>query len=143
MDILGTGAGLAALGFWVFIATIIAVSVWGKIRKRESQHETLRRIVESGQPIDDSLTDKLLAITGGAESKNLDRDLKVSAYIMLSLAPGMALMGWFMGVGLAEELLFIMLGVAALMVCLGVGFFVAANMVRRSYEDDNGGGSAA
>ncbi len=137
MEGIGTGAGLAALGFWVFIASIIAVGVWDKIRKRESQHETLRRVVESGQPIDESLTDKLLSITSGASSKNLDRDLKVSGLIVLSLAPGLLLMGWIMSLTLEEELLFIMLGVSALMVCLAIGFLAAAYVVHRWFSDED------
>jgi len=137
---IGTGAGLAALGFWLFVAAMIAVGVWSSIRKRESQHETLRRIVESGQPIDEELTDKLLSLTGGAPSKHVDRDLNTSGLIVLSLAPGLFILGWFMSRGVAAEMLYIMSGVSALMVLLGVGFLVAAYVVRRYYsdEDDNG-----
>ena len=87
MEDMGTGAGLGALGFWLFIATVIAVGVWSSIRKRESQHETIRRAIESGQDIDPELADKLLTLTR-TESKELDRDLKVSGWIVLFLSPG-------------------------------------------------------
>ena len=143
MDSLGMGTGLAALGFWIFVATLVAAGVWSGLRKRESQHETLRRIVESGQPLDEALTDKLLAVSGGAESKDLGRDLKVGSYTMFALAPGLALLGVFMGWGLAIELLYILLGVAALLLCLGIGFHFAANMVQKQYGDDSNGDSAA
>ena len=76
MQELTTGAGLAALGFWLFIGITVAVGVWGSIRRRDAQHETLRRAIESGQPIDENLTDKLLALSG--ESKDMERDLKVT-----------------------------------------------------------------
>ena len=72
MEDMGIGAGLGALGFWLFIATVIAVGVWSSIRKRESQHETIRRAIESGQDIDPELADKLLTLTR-TESKELDR----------------------------------------------------------------------
>ena len=49
---IGIGIGLAALAFWGFIAVVVAVTVWDGIRKREAQHETLRRLIKSGQPLD-------------------------------------------------------------------------------------------
>ena len=55
------GAGLAALAFWGFIATVVVAGIWYDIRKREAQQETLRRMFESGRPMDDALMDKLLA----------------------------------------------------------------------------------
>jgi hypothetical protein len=136
MQELGTGAGLAALGFWLFVASAVAITFWDKIRKRDAQHETLRRVVESGQTIDDSLTDKLLSITGSVESKDLERDLKVSGLIVLSLAPGMLLLGWFMS-SLAGELLVILSGVSALMVCLAIGLLGASVAVRRRFSSDD------
>ena len=102
MQDIGTGAGFAALGFWLFIATCVAAGIWDGIRKRDAQHETLRRAIESGQPMDKDLTDKLLSLTGG--SKDLDRDLKVGGLITLFVAPGLAIMGWFMSL-VVEEML--------------------------------------
>jgi hypothetical protein len=134
MEAMGTGAGLGALGFWLFIATIIAVGVWSSIRKRESQHETIRRAIESGQDIDPELVDKLLDLTG-TSSKELDRDLKVSGWIVLSLAPGMVLLGY--GLSIFEDGIFpILLGVSGLMIFLSIGMFVAAYMVKRGYSSD-------
>ena len=137
MEGIGTGAGLAALGFWLFVASIVAVGVWQNISKRESQHETLRRVVESGQPIDEALTDKLLSITGGVPSRQLDRDLKISGLLILFIAPGISLMGWIMSKTLAGELLYIMLGVSVLLVFVGVGLMVAAYVVRRWFGDED------
>jgi membrane protein implicated in regulation of membrane protease activity len=134
MDAMSTGAGLGALGFWLFIAAIIAVGVWSSIRKRESQHETIRRAIESGQDIDPELADKLLTLTGTG-SKELDRDLKVSGWIVLFLAPGMVLLGY--GLSMVEEGIFpILLGVSGLMVFLSIGMFVAAYVVKRWYSSD-------
>ena len=134
MEDMGIGAGLGALGFWLFIATVIAVGVWSSIRKRESQHETIRRAIESGQDIDPELADKLLTLTR-TESKELDRDLKVSGWIVLFLAPGMVLLGY--GLSMVEEGIFpILLGVSGLMVFLSIGMFVAAYVVKRWYSSD-------
>ena len=43
MEGISVSEGLAALGFWTFIAAIIVAGIWDGIRKREAQHETLRR----------------------------------------------------------------------------------------------------
>ncbi len=135
MEDLTTGAGLGALGFWLFIAAIVVVGVWDNIRKRDAQHETLRRIIESGQSIDEELTDKLLALTGG--SKTLEKDMWVSGLIILSIAPGLAVFGWVMSLVVAEELLPIMLAVSALLVSLGTGFLVVARLIRRWHQDND------
>jgi len=129
MQELTTGAGLGALGFWLFVAAMIAVGVWNNIRKRDAQHETLRRIVESGQTIDDNLTDKLLQLTG--DSRDLERDLKLSAVLTLAVAPGLALFGWVMSIFVEAKLLPIMLAVAALLIFIGLGLIIAARMIGR------------
>ena len=135
MEEIGIGAGLGALGFWVFIATCVAGGIWDSIRKREAQHETLRRMIESGQPIETTLSDKLLAL-GGGSSKSLGRDLRVSGLIILFVAPGLAIFGWVMAQAVAEVLWPVMLGVSALLGCVSLGFFVAARVVERGYRED-------
>ena len=44
----GFGAGLAALAFWGFIAAIVVAGIWDGAKKREAQHETLRRMLIAG-----------------------------------------------------------------------------------------------
>jgi len=134
MEQLGTGAGLAALGFWTFVAAAVAASYWDKIRKREAQHETLRRVIESGQTIDDELTDKLLMISNG--TRDLARDLKVAGLIMLFIAPGMVVLGWLLSVGVGEPgLLDILLGVAGMVAFISAGLLVAAYVAEHQYGD--------
>lgn len=107
----GLGAGLGALGFWGFVAVVVVAGIWGGIRKRDAHHETMRRIIESGQPIDQALLDKLLAMSGGGD--HLGRDLKVTGLIVLFTAPGLVLLGWLVGQEHPAWLL-PLLGVAAL-----------------------------
>ena len=110
------------------------------VRNRETQHETLRRIIESGQPLDDELADKLLALTGG--SKELDRDLKVGGLIMLFIAPGMLLLGWGLS-QLEAELWNVMLGVGGLIGAIGVGLMVASYVVKHTTPERYGPSYAA
>ena len=72
-------AGLGAMGFWIFLAAIVVAGIWFDARKRESQQETLRRVVESGQEIDPAMIDKMLAV--GGDQARVDRDLKISGMI--------------------------------------------------------------
>ncbi len=130
---LGTGAGLAALGFWCFIAFIVVAGVWDSIRKRDAEHETLRRIIESGQTLDIELTERLLSVTGG--SRQLDRDLKVGGLIMVFIAPGMILLGWGLST-LEPELFPVMLGIAGLIGLISIGLLVASWVVRRWYTEE-------
>jgi hypothetical protein len=128
------GAGLAALAFWGFIASVVVAGIWFDIRKREAQHETVRRIVESGKPIDEALMDKLLSL-GSGKSDRLDRNFKVTGLIMLPTAVGLAIFGMIMGTQYPETQL-PLLGAAALVGCIGLGFLLTANIVKRWYASD-------
>jgi len=130
------GAGLASLAFWGFLASIIVAGIWYDIRKREAQHETVRRLFESGQPIDEKVIDKLLSLSGGRRER-LDRDFKLVAMIMLPAAVGLALLGLVLGmqeIGARLPLL----GVSALVACVGLGFLAASRMAGRWQREDAG-----
>ncbi len=131
----GVGGGLAALAFWMFIAAVVIGGIWDSIRKREAQHETVRRIIESGQQIDQQLIDKLLSLSDG-RSKRLDRDFKITALCILPTAVGMAFFAGILG-SYYPGYLMPLLGVAALLACIGIGFWVAANYVARWYIEDS------
>ena len=128
------GAGLAALAFWGFIAAIVVAGIWYDLRRKQSQQETVRRLVESGRPIDPGLVDKLLAIGGGKRSR-LDRDFKLVALITLPAAVGVALFGLVLGLQVPEAKI-PLLGISALVACVGFGFAIAARVARRWYTDD-------
>ncbi|MEM7096659.1 MAG: hypothetical protein AAF541_00255 [Pseudomonadota bacterium] len=128
MEGLGTGAGLAALGFWTFVGTAVVAGVWDSIRKRDAQHETLRRMIESGQPIDHELANKLLSLS--AADDDLPEQLRVAAYIMWAISPGLIILGAVLSL-LATEIFTILLGVAALVATLGGGFFVASRSIEK------------
>lgn len=128
------GAGLAALAFWGFIASVVVAGIWFDIRKREAQHETVRRIVESGKPIDEALMDKLLSL-GSGKSDRLDRNFKITGLISLPAAVGIAIFGMILGTEYPEARL-PLLGAAALVGCIGLGFLLTANIVKRWYMSD-------
>ncbi|MGB5690177.1 MAG: DUF6249 domain-containing protein [Woeseiaceae bacterium] len=123
--------GIAAFGFWMFIAAATVGGIWDGIRKREAEHETLRRIIESGKQPDQQLMDKLLG-----HNKAPERDLKVAGLIVIFVAPGLAVMGWFIGRDDADAFM-ALLGVSLLVGFVGLGLLTAANFMKKAREADS------
>ena len=132
---MGNAAGLGALGFWLFLAAVVVAGIWFDARKRESDQETLRRIVESGQRVDQSMLDKILK--AGSSNSRTDQDLKVGGLITLSVAPGLYLLGFFLS-KLEPQMMDVMLGVSLLVGFVGIGLLAAGKMTERWYKDDQG-----
>ena len=132
---MGDAVGLGALGFWLFLAAVVVSGIWFDARKRESQQETLRRIVESGQRLDQAMIDKF--IKSGSEGNRTDQDLKIGGLITLSVAPGLLLLGYFLS-RVEERMMDVMLGVALLVGFVGVGLYAAGKMSERWYKDSQG-----
>ena len=130
---MGVAAGLGAMGFWLFLAAVVVAGIWFDARKRETQQETLRRVVESGQTIDPEVIDKMLAVGGGDE--RIDQELKIAGVIVMFIAPGLAILGWFLG-QLDDRLFGILLGVSLLVAFVGIGLYVAGKASERWYRKD-------
>ena len=125
--------GLGSLGFWMFLAAVVVGGIWFDARKRESQQETLRRAVESGQPLDPALVDKM--VNAGTSDNRTDRDLKVAGIIVMFVAPGLVIMGW----GLSqfnEKMLAVMLSVAGLVAMVGIGLYVSGLLYEHWQSQD-------
>jgi len=125
--------GMAAMGFWLFLAAVIVAGIWYDAREKETKQETLRRIVESGHKIEPEIIERIL---GENTAQTLDRDLKVASYITLSVAPGLAILGFAVSKN-DSNALSALLGVAGLAFCIGAGLFLAAKLAER-YQDNNG-----
>src|SRR5687768_14338368 len=110
MDGEGLGAGIAALAFWGFISAMVVGGIWDGAKKREAQHETLRRMIESGKPVDEALMTKLF----DGEPKAPHRGLAISAIIVFSVAVGLVVLGAM----IEEPAVF---GAAGLCGCLAAG----------------------
>jgi hypothetical protein len=134
MENIGLGAGLAALAFWGFVGTVVVAGIWDNIRKRDTQHETLRRLIESGQPLDQELMQKLSLATNSADKRH-DRDMVLTGLWLLPVAVGMAILSIFMG-DIAREAESAILGVSGLLACMGIGTIAAGKYIERWYVDD-------
>ena len=105
--------------------------VWENIRKRDAQHETLRRLIESGQPIDPEVADRLLSATSG--NKDLSKDLRVASYIMFALVPGLLALGGILAL-LNPQVFTALAAVSALVGCLGAGMLVVAKVLEKQAQ---------
>lgn len=126
-------AGLAALGFWLFLAVMVVANIVAASRRRESQQETLRRVVESGQQLDVAVIDRMLGVS--ESKKRADRELKVSGIIVMFVSPGLLVLGWFMG-RFNDKIFDVMLGVGSLVMLVGIGLYVAGMMSKRWQRQD-------
>ena len=123
--------GLAAFGFWMFVAAAVIAGVWDGVRKRDAEHETLRRMIEAGKQPDAETIDKLLG-----HKKQPARDLKVAGLIVLFVAPGLAVMGVMISITKSSALMPLR-GVAALVGFVGAGLLTAAKFLERSNRSDS------
>ncbi len=131
MQAMSIGAGLAALAFWGFVTIVSVAGIWGGIRKREAQHETLRRTIESGQALDPKLAEKILS----QGRDRLDLDLKVAGLITLFIAPGIAILGWFLSF-VSPEATMPLYGAAVLTGFVSAGLLLASRAIERSDKED-------
>lgn len=122
--------GLAAFGFWMFVAAAAVAGIWDGVRKRDAEHETLRRMIEAGQQPDPDMVDKLLG-----HKKEPARDLKVAGLIVSFVAPGLAVMGMMISF-LEKDALMPLLGIALLVAFVGAGLLTAAKFLERANRDD-------
>jgi hypothetical protein len=123
---------LAAFGFWMFIAIASAAGIWGQARKRDTEHETLRRLLESGRNVDERMLNKL--ISGSSADEDLSRDLKVGGLITGCIAPGLFIFGWIMSKAVKPEMFAIMGAVSLLMLSISLGLMVASWSVSKRHN---------
>ena len=132
-------SNIGMFGFWMFIAAIVVAGIWYDAKQKETKQETLRRIVESGRDIDPEVLGRNVACADqpclfGERCRNTARDLRIGAYITLGVAPGLFLFSLFLGM-INEEARFAIMGVSALVACIGGGLLGAARLVERRYAD--------
>ena len=129
----GLGVGLVALSFWLFIAAVSVAGIWDGIKKREQEHETLRRVLESNRELDAETLSSLMALVGG--NRQPGRDFKLTAMWVLPIAPGVAVLAYFIS-RVAEEAYYPLMGVAAILLIMGIGFWIAGTVAERWSQHD-------
>jgi hypothetical protein len=126
---------MVPISFFVMIAVIVAVSVWGSVQGKRAIADTMRRAIESGRSID---ADAISAIQRPTRSR--EADLR-GAIIMIFLAGGLCAAGFMVAGGIPDEQgaywagngLFI---AAVIIGAIGVGQLIAALVTRRRKEGE-------
>ncbi len=122
----------AAFGFWMFIAAVVVAGIWYDAKEKETKQETLRRVVESGQDVNPEVIDKLI---GESDGRNTARDLRIGAYIMFGVAPGLFIFSLFLGM-ISGDARSALMGVSALVACIAGGLIGAARLVEQRYSGE-------
>lgn len=123
------GAGIAALGFWLFIAAAVIGGIWEGIRKREESHKTLRQLLESQPNADDKLIAVVQKLVEEEQSRP-DRDFLVAAFWLIPVAIGLAGLAYFVSMN-EPDARGPMIGVATLVGCIGVGALIASYVFKK------------
>ncbi len=124
------GDGLAAIAFWGFVGAIVLAGIWYSARVREARLETLRRMIDTGQPLDQAVRDRLLSLGEDDDGAGLTRALRAAGVVILFAAPGIALLGWLLA-DTTPWTLPALLGAGLLTAFVGTGLMVASHFVKR------------
>jgi len=120
-------------GLWVPIAMFAAMTViisfffWFRYRSRSEMQQTLRSAIDKGQ----ELTPELVESLGKPQKVSKDKDLRLSL-IWFAIAFGISIFGATIGaVETEEEVFFIMSGIAAFPLMLGLAYVIMWRFTER------------
>jgi len=125
MDVHGSMVGIV---FWVAIAVIVFINVWGKRSAERERQLTLRTAIERGQQIDPAMIEKIMA--GQQKPKQSQFGLLIGGVVVSFAGVGLVLMGLILGAEYPEALKGL-LGSGVLVAMVGVGLVVAHVLQRR------------
>lgn len=125
MEVHGAMVGIV---FWVAIAAIVFINVWGKRAAERERQQTLRLAIERGQQIDPQLIEKIMA--GDKKPKESPFGLLIAGVVVSFAGVGMMLMGLILGGGDLQALKGL-IGSGVLVGMVGVGLFVAHHLTRK------------
>ncbi len=119
---------VGALGFWIFLASIIVAGIWEKSRREAERHETLRRIVEKTGMIDEAKLKELFSAAPPEEIKPGSgyRTLRITGTIIMFLGAGLAIIFATMGLVLREREAFAAVAIAFCTALVGLGVFFSS-----------------
>lgn len=131
--------GVAA--FWLALAAVIIAGSWRKKMKEQMRHETVRLLIEKGEPLDQEQLRELLNPTPPPlpahhpwlrrhEAPSGFKQFRMVGTILMIAAPGLAAM--IAGIGFSEgtpRTVAAALGVGVFVFLLGVAFFFVSRFV--------------
>lgn len=121
-------SSMVGIVFWVAIAAIVFINVWGKRSAERERQLTLRTAIERGQQIDPAMIEKIMA--GQQKPKQSQFGLLIGGVVVSFAGVGLVLMGLILG-GSDPDALKGLVGSGVLVGMVGVGLFVAHVLQRR------------
>ncbi len=126
---------LVPISFFIMIAVIVAVSVWGGVQNKRVLADTLRRAMESGHRLD---PETISALQRPVRSRQ--QDLR-GGVILVALAVGLVAAGFLLQGGIPDEEGQYWAGngmfIAAVIVgAIGAGQLIAAYLTRKPKDAD-------
>jgi len=127
---------IVAVAFWIFVAVAAVSGIVADVIKRRQVIDMLRSTVEKGQAVDPAVVEKMLnpALFGKLVESDKDRAidgpaLQLGGIITLAAGVGLAVFALFLS-HVWPASLYVLLGLGALTVCVGLGLVIAARMLR-------------
>jgi len=126
------GPYVVAVAFWVFVGVVVVAGIVADYMRRRGTVDVIRTAIEKGQQLDPALIEKLTA------SEHRDEPIeplhvKLGGIITLATGVGIALLAFFIS-RIAPVALYPILGFGVVVICVGVGLFVGANMLAGARE---------
>ena len=131
------GTAIAVAATLLAVAGVFIAFILSSQKKYQARLDLLRYAVERGMTLDVELINKVAraeAATTNAGPRRPGRGSRVAGILITAYGVGFAVFACFIGM-VDKRGLIPMLGVAALFVCLGVGFLIVARMLRKEAND--------
>jgi Domain of unknown function (DUF6249) len=114
---------LIAAMFWLFVILITIVPIFLYHRRRVETEKTIRMAIEKGATLDKETLDRLLGASAAEQSQDSPENTRRGGFITAAVGVGMYFFAVFTG-GKA------LIGVAAMLVCIGAGIFFSAKFMK-------------
>ena len=114
---------LVAIVFWIFVILVTIVPIVLHHRRRIETEKTIRMAIEKGANLDKETLDRLIGASAVDQDKDSPENTRRGGFITGAVGVGIYFFSIFTG-GKA------LIGVAALLVCIGAGIFFSAKFMK-------------
>ncbi len=114
---------LVAIVFWLFVILVTIVPIVLHHRRRMETEKTIRMAIEKGASLDKETLDRLLGASVAEQSHDSPENTRRGGFITGAVGVGIFFFAVFTGGK-------ILIGVAALLVCIGAGIFASAMFMK-------------
>jgi hypothetical protein len=126
------GPWVVAVVFWIFVGVVVVAGIFADYKRRRGTVDVIRAAIEKGQQLDPALVEKLTANDQRNEPIE-PLHVKLGGIITLAAGVGVSLFSFFIG-HIAPVALYPILGAGVIVICVGVGLLVGANMLAGARE---------